>query len=608
MKSDFIVALTQLAAERNLPRDIVLSAIEAALVSAYRKDSVTAGQDLSVKLDPATGDVNVHILKTVVEEVSDPHIEIALADARKIKPDAEIEESIATETLPHSAGRIAAQTAKQVVMQRLREAERELILEEFADREGEVFSVNIQRVEPRQVIVDLGRAEAILPISEQAPTERYRAGLKMKVLLQSVERSAKGPEFIVSRADKLLLKRLFEMEVPEVFSGVVEIVAIAREAGSRSKVAVRARQDGVDPVGSCVGLRGVRIQNIVSELQGEKIDVVAWSKDPNRFIANALSPSQVLHVELDEEAESAVAVVPDRQLSLAIGREGQNARLAARLTGWNVDIRSNVDSEAATAGRKKAVSTAGTAEPKLVEDLALATRSLNALKNAGITTVAEIVGMAKPELMGIDGFGPKSYTELHDKLESLGLLAVEETAVVEEAEADAEGFVEPVAEVATEAETAPDTVVDEAAVEVEVVEEAVEEAAEAPVAVAEVNVVEIQPDVEETPSEAAAPVEVAVPADAVQAEATPEAAFAAEVVELETPLPEEVSAEKSASIRDLPENVWSVRRPGKAEPGQIRFAEDIAGLRGGVTARRDRQGGGGGGRKRRRSGPARRRR
>jgi N utilization substance protein A len=612
MKSDFIVALTQLAAERNLPREIVLSAIEAALVSAYRKDSVTAGQDLSVKLDPATGDVNVHVLKTVVEEVSDPHIEISLADARKIKPDAEIEESIATETLPHSAGRIAAQTAKQVVMQRLREAERELIMEEFADREGEVFSVNIQRVEPRQVIVDLGRAEAILPVSEQAPTERYRAGLKMKVLLQSVERSAKGPEFIVSRADKLLLKRLFEMEVPEVFNGVVEIVAIAREAGSRSKVAVRARQDGVDPVGSCVGLRGVRIQNIVSELQGEKIDVVAWSKDPNRFIANALSPSQVLHVELDEETESAVAVVPDRQLSLAIGREGQNARLAARLTGWNVDIRSNVDSEAATAERKKAASTAGTGELKLIEDLALATRSLNALKTAGITTVAEIVGMAKPDLLGIEGFGPKSYTELHDKLESLGLLAVEATAVVETAEAVAEEVVEAVAEVATEAVAAPEAVVDEtvvaeAVVDAEVVEEAVEEAAEAPVA--EVDVVEVQPDVEETPSEAAAPVEVAVPADAVQAEATPEAAFAAEVVELETQPPEEVSVEKSASISDLPENVWSFRRPGgKTEPGQIRFAEDIAGLRGGVTARRDRQGSGGGGRKRRRSGPARRRR
>ena len=605
MKSDFIVALTQLAAERNLPREIVLSAIEAALVSAYRKDSVTAGQDLSVKLDPATGDVNVHVLKTVVEEVSDPHIEISLADARKIKPDAAIEESIATETLPHSAGRIAAQTAKQVVMQRLREAERELIMEEFADREGEVFSVNIQRVEPRQVIVDLGRAEAILPVSEQAPNERYRPGLKMKVLLQSVERTAKGPEFIVSRADKLLLKRLFEMEVPEVFNGIVEIVAIAREPGSRSKVAVRARQDGVDPVGSCVGLRGVRIQNIVSELQGEKIDVVAWSKDPNRFIANALSPSQVLHVELDEETESAVAVVPDRQLSLAIGREGQNARLAARLTGWNVDIRSNVDSEAATAERKKAASTAGTGELKLIEDLALATRSLNALKTAGITTVAEIVGMAKPDLLGIEGFGPKSYTELQDKLESLGLLAVEATPVVETAETVAEEVVETAAEVATEAVAAPEAVVDETVVD-EAAVEVVEEAVEAPVA--EVDVVEVQPDVEETSSEAAAPVEVAVPADAVTAEATPEAAFAAEVVELETQPPEEVSVEKSTSISDLPENVWSIRRPGKTEPGQIRFAEDIAGLRGGVTARRDRQGSGGGGRRRRRSGPARRRR
>ena len=595
MKSDFIVALTQLAAERNLPREIVLSAIEAALVSAYRKDSVAAGQDLSVKLDPGTGDVNVYILKTVVEEVSDSHIQIGLEDARKIKPDAEIEESIATERLPHSAGRIAAQTAKQVVMQRLREAERELILEEFADKEGEVFSVNVQRVEPRQVIVDLGRAEAILPLSEQAPSERYRPGLKMKVILLSIERSAKGPELIVSRADKLLLKRLFEMEVPEVFNGIVEIVAIAREPGSRSKVAVRARQDGVDPVGSCVGLRGVRIQNIVSELQGEKIDVVAWSKDPNKFIANALSPSQVLHVELDEETESASAIVPERQLSLAIGREGQNARLAARLTGWNVDIRSNVDSQAAE--KEKAASPDGAADPKLIEDLALATRTLNTLKNAGISAVAEVVGMAKPDLMKISGFGEKSYAELHDKLDSLGLLAAEETTVAQEAEPDADE----VADQATAAEVE--------VVEAEIVEE---EAVEAPVA--EVDVAEVQPDVEDTPSEVVAPVEVAVPADAVQdevpseavqAEGTPEAVFAAEVVELETRPQEDVTIERSASIGDLPENVWSVRRPGKVEPGQIRFAEDIAGLRGGVTARRDRQGGGG--RKRRRSGSGRRR-
>ncbi|HBJ31853.1 MAG TPA: transcription termination/antitermination protein NusA, partial [Dehalococcoidia bacterium] len=346
MKSDFLVALTQLAAERNLPREIVLSAIEAALASAYRKDSIATGQDISVKLDPGSGEVTVTILKTVVEEVEDDVIEINLADARAIKPDAVIGESIATESMPHSAGRIAAQTAKQVVMQRLREAEREIVFEEYTDKVGEVFSVTVQRVEPRQVVVDIGRGEAVMPVSEQMPIERYRQGQKFKAILSSVERTAKGTELIVSRADKDLLKRLFEMEVPEIYSGAVEIVAIAREAGSRSKVGVRAIQDGVDPIGSCVGLRGVRIQNIVNELQGEKIDVLEWNKDVGRFIANSLNPAQVMRVELDPTTQAAIAVVPDRQLSLAIGKEGQNARLAAKLTGWNVDIKSATEAEA----------------------------------------------------------------------------------------------------------------------------------------------------------------------------------------------------------------------------------------------------------------------
>ena len=343
MKSEFIIALTQLASERNLPREIVLSAIEAALVSAYKKDSNAAGQEISVKLDPASGDVSVYVVKTVVEDVEDSQLEISLADARKIKPEAAVGEMVPTESLPHSAGRIAAQTAKQVVIQRLREAERELVFEEFADKEGEVFTVAIQKIEPLQIVVELGRAEAILPASDQAHYERYRVGLRLKVLLQSVRRSEKGPEIIVSRTDNLLVKRLFEMEVPEIYNGSVEIVDIAREPGSRSKVAVWAKQDGVDAVGSCVGLRGIRIQNIVNELHGEKIDVVQWSKDPATYISNSLSPSSVMGVNIDSEMTSAVAVVPDRQLSLAIGKEGQNARLAARLTGWKVDIKSDLE-------------------------------------------------------------------------------------------------------------------------------------------------------------------------------------------------------------------------------------------------------------------------
>lgn len=345
MKSDFIIALTQLAAERNLPREIVLSAIEAALASAYKKDSIAAGQDISVKLDPGSGDVTVFVVKTVVEDIEDPLLELSVNEARKVKPDANVGDVIQTSSLPHSAGRIAAQTAKQVVIQRLREAERDLVFQEYADKEGEVFTVAVQKMEPRQIVVELGRAEAILPQSEQPPFERYRVGQKMRVLLQTVRQTSQGPEIVVSRTDKLLLKRLFEMEVPEIYNGSVEIMGISREAGSRSKVAVFARQEGVDAVGSCVGLRGIRIQNIVNELHGEKIDVVDWVNEPAAYISRALSPSLVMRVDLNVEEQSAVAVVPENQLSLAIGKEGQNARLTARLTGWKVDIKSNVEME-----------------------------------------------------------------------------------------------------------------------------------------------------------------------------------------------------------------------------------------------------------------------
>ena len=354
MKSDFIIALTQLAAERNLSKDIVLSAIEAALASAYRRDSIAAGQNISVKLDPNSGDVNVSIVKTVVEEVEDPLTEMTLADAKKISPIADLGDNVPTGALPHSAGRIAAQTAKQVVIQRLREAERDIVFQEYSDKAGEVYTVAVQRIESgRHVVVELGRAEAVLPMSEQSPYDRYRVGQRYKVLLKSIDQSARGPEIIVSRADKALVRRLFEMEVPEIYNGAVEIVGIAREAGSRSKVAVFARQEGVDAVGSCVGLRGIRIQNIVNELHGEKIDVVEWSRDPTRFIKNSLSPALVMKVQVEQEEGAATAVVPERQLSLAIGKEGQNARLAAKLTGLKIDIISDVEATAIEAEQAK---------------------------------------------------------------------------------------------------------------------------------------------------------------------------------------------------------------------------------------------------------------
>ena len=341
MKSDFLIALTQLAAERHLPREQVLQAIEVALASAFKKDNPASGQNISVTLNPNTGEVNVYALKTVVESVEDPDREISLKDAQYIKTTAGVGDEVAAqEPLPHNASRIAAQTAKQVVLQRLREAERELLYQEFLQHEGDIVSGVIEQTDGmRTITLDLGRAQAILPYDEQVPTERYRKGQRVKVYVLSVRSASKGPEIVVSRSHKSMLKRLFEIEVPEVYSGAVEIKAIAREAGFRSKVAVNATQQGIDPVGSCIGVRGNRIQSIVNELQGEKIDIVSWDDDPRVFIAKALSPSEVVNVELSHGESTAIAVVPDRQLSLAIGKEGQNTRLAARLTGWRLDIK-----------------------------------------------------------------------------------------------------------------------------------------------------------------------------------------------------------------------------------------------------------------------------
>lgn len=340
MKSDFLLAITQLAAEKNLPREVVLGAVESALESAYRKDSFTPNQNISVKIDPASGRVQVWAEKTVVEKVTDTRVEISLADARKIKKDVKINDVISVESTPHDAGRIAAQTAKQVILQRLHEAEHSAIVEEYAGKEGEIVTGMVRRIEARQVYIELGRTEALMPAAEQPANERYRVGQRLKVYLVEVSQTPRGPVLIVSRSHPNLLRRLFELEVPEIYNGTVEIKSIAREAGFRSKVAVAARQDGIDPVGCCVGLRGIRIQNIVNELGGEKIDVIGWSPDPAVFISNALSPAQVVGVRLNEKEKAAVAIIPDKQLSLAIGKEGQNVRLAVKLTGWRIDIKS----------------------------------------------------------------------------------------------------------------------------------------------------------------------------------------------------------------------------------------------------------------------------
>ena len=360
MKSDFIVALKQLAAERHLPMEQVLGAIEVALASAFKKDNPASGQNITVTLNPNSGEVSVYALKTVVDFVEDPEREITVADASKIKKGAIVGDEIAAaEPLPHNASRIAAQTAKQVVLQRLREAERELLFQEFAQHEGDIMSGVVETSDSgRSITLDLGRAQAILPQEEQVTTERYRKGQRVKVFVLSVRSAPKGPEILVSRSHRNMLRRLFEIEVPEVYNGVVEIKAIAREAGFRSKVAVSANQPGIDPVGSCIGIRGNRIQSIVNELQGEKIDIVSWDSDPRTFIANSLSPSEPVQVELLDAEQTAVVVVPDRQLSLAIGKEGQNTRLAARLTGWRLDIKGMTEWEEIREARLQAAAQA----------------------------------------------------------------------------------------------------------------------------------------------------------------------------------------------------------------------------------------------------------
>tara|TARA_X000001036_G_scaffold65357_1_gene56078 strand:- start:8045 stop:9517 length:1473 start_codon:yes stop_codon:yes gene_type:complete len=340
LKNELFLALTQLAAERNLPQTIVIDAVREALASAYRKDPAAKGQDILVEVDSETGDV---IIKTILnvrekDEIEDPLSEISEEEAKKINPDLRVGDFIETGFMEYNPGRIAAQTAKQVVLQKLREAERDLVFGKFQDKKGQVIPGTVQRIDSRNIFVDIGRANALMPPSEQTSYEKYRVGQQLKFFVTEVQRTARGPEIIVSRTHPELLRKLFESEVPEISSGVVEIKALSREAGARSKVAVSSEDGEVDAVGACVGLRGIRIQNVVNELLGEKIDVVDWSDDPKVLITNSLSPASVSNVLINDDDSTAIVTVPKKQLSLAIGKEGQNARLAAKLTMWKIDV------------------------------------------------------------------------------------------------------------------------------------------------------------------------------------------------------------------------------------------------------------------------------
>jgi N utilization substance protein A len=587
VNKEFISAINQVCHERQLSRDVVLEAIEAALISAYKRN-FGAAQTITAKIDPETGAARIFVEKEVVVEVIDNKSEITLEEARTHNPEATIGDVVHIETTPADFGRIAAQTAKQVILQRIREAERDSLYNSYAEREGEIINGTVQSIEPHQVTLSLGKVEAILPRSEQIPTERYSIGQRLRAYVSEVQKTSRGPAIIVSRTHRNMLRRLLELEVPEIYNGTVEIKSIAREAGYRSKVAVAALQDGVDPVGSCVGMRGVRIQSIVNELNGEKIDVVQWSPDVASFIANGLSPAKVLNVILqdDNDGRTAAVVVPDKQLSLAIGKEGQNARLAAKLTGWRIDIKS------ATEAAEEALRKAFEQEPvrqatdqardilsiaeeilKEKEGAALSDGELQALSQA-IQVVDQAEAVLEMERASAQAEAEAETAELEPTLtetETVDLLAKAEALLaakdkpLEEAEVEPEGAVveEPLAE-------------EEAAVEAPTTEVAPPEAIETePIEVEE----SVAPEVVEMVADARE--------DSAEAEAVPE-------VEIEPESPEEqpeldiylewVEGDEEEEDEDVSER-RKAKKKSRRKKRQLVFDEDL----GEVVSRRRRK-------------------
>jgi N utilization substance protein A len=344
MKSEFIDALDELEREKGIEKEVLLEAIEAALISSYKKNFNTS-QNVRVTINRMNGAIEVFARKTVVDEVLNPTVEISIEAALETNPNFQIGDPYEIEITPKDFGRIAVQTAKQVITQRLREAERGMIYNAYIDKEDDIVTGLIQRQDSRNFYIELGKVDGVLPLTELLPQDNLKQGDRVKVYVTKVDNTTKGPQILLSRSHPGLLKRLFELEVPEIYEGIVQIKSVAREAGFRSKIAVHSHQVEVDPVGSCVGPKGLRVQNIVNELRGEKIDIVRYSDDITVYVANALSPSKVVSVDVFEQEKMARVIVPDHQLSLAIGIKGQNARLAAKLTGWKIDIKSESQAE-----------------------------------------------------------------------------------------------------------------------------------------------------------------------------------------------------------------------------------------------------------------------
>lgn len=343
MTTEFIEAIEEIGKEKGISKALLLEALEVALISGYKKN-FGSSQNVEVNVDDETGDVKVYSKKTVVEDVEDDILEISINDAKNIDSSYEIDDVVRIEVTPRNFGRIAAQTAKQVVMQKIKEAEREIVFDQYINRETEIITGQVQRISKNNILINLGKAEGVLPPTEQIKNENYKQGDRIKTYILEVKKTTKGPQILLSRTHPGLVKRLFELEVPEIHDGIVDIFSISREAGSRTKLAVYSTDENVDAVGACVGFKGSRVKAVVDELNGEKIDIVTWDEDPKVFIANSLSPSNVIGVDINEDEKSALVIVPDYQLSLAIGKEGQNARLAAKLTGWKIDIKSESQS------------------------------------------------------------------------------------------------------------------------------------------------------------------------------------------------------------------------------------------------------------------------
>ena len=401
-----MLALTALAHDRSLPQSVVLSAIQAALEHAYKKDA--NGQEVRVDLDQDSGNTVVRTIKVVVESVEDNDLEISLSQAQNHFPDIKVGEEVTTGYIDPDPGRITAQTVRQLVLQKLREAERQLVANEYSNKIGEIMSGTVSRIEGRDVIVSLGRGEAVMPPQEQVNSEKYRVGQQLKFIIQKLDQERRGHEIVVSRSNIDLLRELFVLEVPEISSGIIEIKNIVREPGSRSKIAVNSSQQGIDAVGACVGLRGLRIQNVVNELLGEKIDVIEWSEDPVEFIIKSLSPSDVEKVLLNSTENSAQVTVPESQLSLAIGKDGQNVRLAARLCGWKVDITSDTINNDDNNEPKTELAKAGV--DSNTEEL---------LKVINVTKSNQIKKMSNEELLNISGMTEKRLKALREILPSL---------------------------------------------------------------------------------------------------------------------------------------------------------------------------------------------